>query len=271
MPPVPAFRYHPKTIVARLRMAGAFESIAYGHPIPMNTDAAKQKLIDGCLVLDAAGQGDLTRGHLSVRVPENPSLFFMKPHSYGFDEITMENIVVCNLDGEKISGEGPRHSEVFIHSEIFKARPDVSSVVHAHPDNAVALSATGHPVRPISQPGVAFADGVPYYTDTIDLIRSREMGAGVARALGRCKAVMLRNHGVAVVGASVEESVILAIMLENACRIQLLAEAAGGIGEVFAAEHIERLHQNITRPQQYAINFEYLRRKAYRARASTPE
>lgn len=235
--------------------------------IPMSSDAAKQKLIDGCLVLDAEGQGDLTRGHLSVRVPGNPSLFFMKPHGYGFDEITLGNIVVCNLDGEKIQGGGPRHSEVFIHSEIFKARPEVGSVVHTHPDNAVALGATGHPVRPISQPGVAFSDGVPYYTETIDLIRSREMGAGVARALGRCKAVMLRNHGVAVVGASVEESVILAIMLENACRIQLIAEAAGGIGEVFALEHVERLHKNITRPEQYAINFDYLRRKAHRAGA----
>lgn len=230
----------------------------------MSIEEAKQKVIDGGLILDFEGQGDLTRGHLSVRVPGDANLFFMKPHSFGFDEITMENIVICNLDGEKVGGGGRRHSEVFVHSEIYKARPDVMSVIHSHPVNAVALSATGRPVLPISQPGSAFGDGVPYYTDTIDLIRDKDMGAGVARALGACKAVLMRNHGVAVVGKSVDEAVILAIMLDSACEIQLLAEAAGGIGEMFDKEYIDRLQYNITRDEQYTINFDYLKRKAYR-------
>jgi ribulose-5-phosphate 4-epimerase/fuculose-1-phosphate aldolase len=234
----------------------------------MNADEAKQKLIDAGRILEASGQGDLTRGHVSVRVPGDASQFYMKPHSYGFDEITMENIVVCNLEGEKVGGGGRRHSEVFIHSEIYKARPDVTSVIHAHPTYAVALSATGKRLRPISQPGVAFKDGVPYFTETIDLIRTRDMGAGVARALGSCKATLLRNHGVAVVGATVEEATILTIMLDNACHIQLQCEAAGGVGEEFSAEHIERLHYNVTRPEQYTINFEYLRRKALRSAAA---
>lgn len=231
----------------------------------MTLDEAKQKLIDAGLILEAEEQGDLTRGHISVRVPGDPSLFFMKPHSYGFDEITMENIVICNLEGEKVGGGGRRHSEVFIHSEIFRARPDVNSVIHSHPTHAVALSATGKSMQPISQPSVAFSDGLPYYNDTINLIRTREMGAGVARALGPCKAVLMRNHGVALVGATVEESTILAIMLDNACKIQLLAEAAGGIGEMFPSDYIKELHDAITRPEQYTINFEFLRRKVLRS------
>ena len=231
----------------------------------MSADELKQKLIDAGCILEAEGQGDLTRGHVSVRVPGDPSHFFMKPHSFGFDEITLENLVICNLEGEKVAGGGRKHSEVYIHSEIFKQRPDVNSVIHTHPTYAVALSATGRALQSISQPSVAFSDGLPYYNDTIDLIRSKEMGAGVARALGSCKAVLMRNHGVAVVGATLEESTILAIMLDNACHIQLLAQAAGGIGEVFAADYIRRLHDNITRPEQYTINFEYLRRKVRRA------
>jgi L-fuculose-phosphate aldolase len=238
--------------------------------IAMSEQEARQKLIDGGLILEMAGQGDLTRGHISVRVPGRPDLFFMKPHSFGFDEITMENIVICNLDGEKVGGGGRRHSEVFIHSEIFKARPEINSVIHSHPDHAVALSATGRPLLPISQPGAAFADGVPYYTDTIELIRSKEMGEGVARALGTHKAVMLRNHGVALAGRTIEETVILAIMLDNACRIQLLAEAAGGLGDRFADDNVGRLHETLVRAEQYVINFEYLRRKAYRSAGRTP-
>jgi L-fuculose-phosphate aldolase len=226
---------------------------------------AREKLIAAGLILDAANQGDLTRGHVSLRVPGDPTHFLMKPHSRGLDEITLENIVVCNLAGEKVGGGGRRHSEVFIHSEIYKARPEVMSVIHTHPTHAVALSATGRPVLPISQPGVAFADGVPYFTETIDLIRTQDMGLGVARALGPHKAVLLRNHGVAVVGACIEEATVLALLLEEACQIQLLAQASGGVGEVFAPDSIQRLHHNITRPEQYTINFDYLRRRAERA------
>ena len=234
----------------------------------MTGDQAKQKLIAAGAILEAQGQGDLTRGHVSIRVPGDPTHFYMKPHSFGFDEITIENMVICNLEGDKVAGGGRKHSEVYIHSEIFKKRPDVMSVIHTHPTHAVAFSATGRTLLPISQPSVAFSDGLPYFTETIDLIRSKEMGAGVARALGSCKAVLMRNHGVAVVGACVEESTILAILLENACQIQLLAEAAGGVGELFEAGHIQRLHENITRPEQYTINFEYLRRRVQRGLGS---
>jgi L-fuculose-phosphate aldolase len=68
----------------------------------MDANTIKQKLIDSGLILDAQGQGDLTRGHISIRMPGDPTHFFMKPHSYGFDEITLDNIVICNLAGEKV-------------------------------------------------------------------------------------------------------------------------------------------------------------------------
>jgi L-fuculose-phosphate aldolase len=230
---------------------------------------ARLKLIDAGSILDAADQGDLTRGHVSVRVPGDALHFYMKPHSQGLDEITPENIVICNLAGDKVGGGGRRHSEVFIHSEIYKRRPGVMSVIHTHPTHAVALSATGRPLLPISQPAVAFCNGsdagVPYFTDTIDLIRTPEMGAGVAQALGSAAAVFLRNHGVAVVGCSLEESTVLALLLEEACRIQLLAQSGGGVGPSFDPESIARLHHNITRPEQFSINFEYLRRRVRRA------
>jgi L-ribulose-5-phosphate 4-epimerase len=227
---------------------------------------AKQDLIDAGLILEAEGLGDLTRGHVSIRMPGNPSLFIMKPHSYGFDEITMDNIVTCDMEGNKIGTGGRRHSEVFIHTEIYKARPDVNSIIHVHPTHAVALSATGRQLRPISQPASCFLDGLPYFTETIELIRTKEMGVGVAKALGPHKAVLMRNHGVAVVGNMVEESVILTILLENACQIQLLAEASGGVGEEFSESNVGKLHETIIKPEQYTVNFEFLRRKVRRAK-----
>lgn len=230
----------------------------------MTRDEAKQKLIDGCLILEAEGHHDMTRGHLSVRVPDDPKHFYMKPHSHGFDEVTMENIVTCDLEGKKVAGGGPRHSEVFIHSEIFKLRPDVNAVIHSHPDYSVAVSATGRPLRMLSQPSALFNKGVGYFTETIDLIRRPDQGHGVAKALGPYRACLMKNHGVAVVGSSIEDAVITAIMLENACRIQILAESAGNLAPEFPPEDIQLLADKLGGFEQMRINFDYLLRKLKR-------
>ena len=134
------------------------------------------------------------------------SQFFMKPHSVGLDEITMENILAMDLEGNVVAGTSRRHSEVYIHSEIYKVRPDVHCVIHTHPLYFVALSATGRPMRCYSQPSALFYEELGVYTDTINLIpQSDAMGAGVAKALGPHRAVLLKNHGVVVVGASIAE------------------------------------------------------------------
>jgi L-fuculose-phosphate aldolase len=226
--------------------------------------AIKQDLIAAGKVLVAEGQDDFTRGHISFRLPDNPKLFFMKAHSIGLDEITMENILTIDLDGYVVSGTARRHSEVFIHSEILKARPDVNCVIHTHPTYSTALSATGGTLKCYSQPGALFYEALGIYTDTINLIRTTEMGAGVARALGRGRGVLLKNHGVVVTGATIAETVIGAIMLENGAMVQLLAEAAGVVAPEFPRADIEKLKAIITQPEQFQINFDYLARRVKR-------
>src|SRR5580693_7213832 len=125
--------------------------------------AIKQQLIIAGKVLVAEGQDDFTRGHISARVPGNPGLFFMKAHSIGLDEITMQNILTIDLDGNVVAGTARRHSEVYIHSEIFKARSDVNCVIHTHPTYSVALSATGRPLKCYSQPGALFYESLGAY------------------------------------------------------------------------------------------------------------
>src|SRR5665213_2047664 len=109
----------------------------------MTHDDIKQTMIEAGKVLVAEGQDDFTRGHISMRLPDNPKLFFMKAHSIGLDEITMDNILTIDLEGNVVAGTAKRHSEVYIHSEIFKVRPDVNCVLHTHPPYSVALSSTG--------------------------------------------------------------------------------------------------------------------------------
>ncbi len=226
--------------------------------------AIKQDLIVAGKVLVGEGQDDFTRGHISFRLPDDPKLFFMKAHSIGLDEITMQNILTIDLDGDVVAGKARRHSEVFIHSEIFKARADVNCVIHTHPTYSTALSATGRSLKCYSQPGALFYEALGIYTDTINLIRTAEMGTGVARALGRGRGVLLKNHGVVVTGATIAETVIGAIMLENGAMVQLLAEAAGEVAPEFPRADIEKLKAIITQPEQFQINFDYLARRVKR-------
>jgi ribulose-5-phosphate 4-epimerase/fuculose-1-phosphate aldolase len=226
--------------------------------------AIKQQLIDAGKVLVAEGQDDFTRGHISFRLPDDPSRFFMKAHSVGLDEITPQNILTIDLEGNVVAGSARRHSEVYIHSEILKVRPDLNCVIHTHPTYSIALSATGRPLRCYSQPGALFYEALGTYSDTINLIRTQAMGAGVARALGRGSAVLLKNHGVVVAGATIEEAVIRTIMLENGAMVQLLAEAAGDPAPEFSPADIERLKADISQPEQFKINFHYLVRRIRR-------
>ena len=115
----------------------------------------KEKMIWAGKVLVNEGQDDFTRGHISVRLPDNPSLFFMKCHSVGLDEITAENILTIDLEGKVVAGTSRRHSEVYIHSEIFKVRPDVHCILHTHPLYSIVWSGGGRPLKAISQPARA--------------------------------------------------------------------------------------------------------------------
>ncbi len=224
----------------------------------------KEKLIWAGKVLVDEGQDDFTRGHISCRLPDDHALFFMKPHSVGLDEITVENILTVDLDGKVVAGTARRHSEVYIHSEIYKARPDVQCVLHTHPPYSVALSASANPLLAYSQPGALFHNAVGLYEDTIYLIRSEDMGTGVARALGPNLAVLLKNHGAVTAGRTIAETVVGMIMLENAAMIQMIAQAAGETRPLFPLADIEKLKEAIGRLDQFDVNFDYLVRRARR-------
>lgn len=226
------------------------------------TADARRTLIEAGAILAHQGQGDMTRGHVSIRVPGDPGHFFMKPHSVGLDEITEASILTIGLDGAVVAGTARRHSEVFIHSEIYRARPDVNAVIHTHPTHTVAFSATGHALRPLCQGGALFAGCLPSFAATMDLIRSPETGREVAEALGPHQAVLMRSHGLAMTGRTLEEAVIGCVMLEEAARVQLLAEAAGLDAPDFPPDDVARLRRNLMNQDQYAINFAYLARKA---------
>ena len=221
----------------------------------------EDKLIIAGKILVAEGLDDYVRGHLTVRAPADPNRILMKPQTIGMEEITRDNITVVDIEGAKISGPLPRHGEVFIHTEIMRARPEIHSVVHVHPQHAIAFSSLGKPLLPISQEGAIFCDGLPVFDEKTDLILTQNDGKAVARKLGNHRALILRNHGIVTCGETVEEAVVVALALEQACKIQLLAEAGGGPRLVGNPEDNKRIKGINLKPNGILNTFNYLARK----------
>jgi L-fuculose-phosphate aldolase len=178
-------------------------------------------------ILGLEDLGDFVLGHVSLRDPDGRGVW-MKASGWSFEEITPDRVVLVGWDGMVISGDGRRHLEYPIHTELMRVRPDVQSVVHVHAPHAVAFAALEQPLRPISHEGTLFVPpDLARFTKTGDLIVTRELGEALAAAVGMRNAALLVHHGIVTAGPDVQTAVVLAILLERACRKQLLAMAAG--------------------------------------------
>jgi L-ribulose-5-phosphate 4-epimerase len=180
-------------------------------------------------VLAMAGHGDLVWGHASARDPQVENAVWIKASGWGLEEVTPARVQLVNGTGEVLRGEGPRHSEYPIHTEVMAARPDVGGVVHTHSPHVVALAAAGQPLLPVSHAANYFAPfGVPRFDDTADLILTPELGKKVAVRLGEASAVFLVNHGMVTVGPDLQTATVAAVLLEQAAKQQMLTQAFGG-------------------------------------------
>jgi L-ribulose-5-phosphate 4-epimerase len=221
------------------------------------TEALRKKLTNAGRVLSSQDQGDFVAGHVTVRLPDDPHRFLMKPATIGLDEMTVDNIITVDLDGQRVGGAMPRHNEVYIHSEVLRARSDIKAVVHTHAPHAVAFSSLGRELVAVNNEAGYFVKRVPIFAETTDLIVTPERGQMVARCLGQFQALILRNHGIVTAGASIEEAVWVALKLERACRVQLMAEWAGGPKLVAEGKDLENKTARGTRPDLYTNVFNY--------------
>ena len=191
-------------------------------------DELRELVALGCRILGANGHDDYVWGHVSARDPEGRGVW-MKASTFGFDEITAEQVILVGFDGEVLIGDCPRHVEWPIHTELLRARPDAGSVVHSHPPYSIAIAASGQPVRALSHAGTLFVPpDVPRFTQTAELIVTPQMGIDVAATLGDQNAMFLVNHGIVTAGRGVRDAVIRAVLLEKAAHQQMLTHCFGG-------------------------------------------
>lgn len=178
----------------------------------------RDQVAQACRIIASEGYADLTLGHVSAR--DTDGSIWIKRKGVALDEVEPEDVVSIH------DTDAVLHLETVLHEGVYRARAETGAVIHGHPPYATALGATDAELVPLTHDGILFADGVGRY-DSPDLIVEQEQGDAVAAALGDRRAVLLRNHGVLVVGKDVPWAVLTAATLERAARLQSIAAAFG--------------------------------------------
>jgi HCOMODA/2-hydroxy-3-carboxy-muconic semialdehyde decarboxylase len=187
-------------------------------------------------------------GHISARDPRDPNRFLLsRARAPGMVEAA--DIQTFDMDANVVGKDNrPVYSERFIHSEIYRARPDVNSVVHTHSPTVVPFSVTSEPMRPIR--ASFFYPEVPVF-DTRDtagwtdlLISNPALGKALAAKLGNNSVVLLRGHGNAVVAPTVRLVVYRAFYTEANAKLLLQAKLIGGPINYMAPEEAALMEAN---------------------------
>jgi len=175
-------------------------------------------------------------GHISVRDPDQADRFHLA-RSVAPAVVRREDIIEHGADGEPIDPQGRRpYLERFIHSEIYRVRPDVQAIVHSHSPSIVPYTVTGAALRPLYHMSGFLGLGVPTFEirdaggpNTDMLIRTPALGRALAMTLGNAGYALMRGHGSVAVGVSIRQVVYRAIYAEINAKLQSEAARLGDI------------------------------------------
>jgi len=173
-------------------------------------------------------------GHISVRHPENPNHILIS-RSYPAPLVTATDIVEVDLDGNAVDPNAPGlFQETYIHTEIYKLRPDVNAIVHSHSPTVITFGISSVPLRAIHSLSAFILQGVPIWDyrrlgiEGGTLVDDASRGRDLAETLGDKPAALMRNHGATIIGSSLPMAVGRSIYMEQAAQMQLQAMLLGG-------------------------------------------
>jgi ribulose-5-phosphate 4-epimerase/fuculose-1-phosphate aldolase len=220
-----------RTLIASIPVA-----IFASREVFSQTTAPSRALIDDLVIANhiLSNEGIVDGyGHVSVRHDSNPNRFLLA-RSMAPALVKPEDIYEYDLDGNPVAGNIPSYQERFIHSEIYRARPDVKSVVHTHSPSVVPFSISKVPLRPVYHMANFVGEGVPVFEirsvvrESNMLVNDAARGRALAATLGNKPAALLRGHGAAVVGPTLLIAVARAVYLDVNARLQEQAMLLGG-------------------------------------------
>jgi HCOMODA/2-hydroxy-3-carboxy-muconic semialdehyde decarboxylase len=223
--------------LAAVAWVGTPQSAAGSQESRSGTGGASLQLIDDLVVGNRilAHEGILDGlGHISVRHDQRPDRFLLS-RDLAPALVTAADLVEYDLDGNAVNPQSPRgYQERFIHAAIYKARPDVRSVVHAHTPSVLTFAISSMPLRPVYHMASFLVPGVPTYEirkvagHSGMLVNDMRTGTALAQTLGDKAVALMRGHGYVAVGPDIPEAVSRSIFLDVNARVQLQAIALGG-------------------------------------------
>jgi len=211
-----------------------------------------------CRILAMTGQeaGAGLAGQISAR-SERPGAYWTLRFGLGFDEATPSDFIEVDQDLNTLSGTGMANPATRFHLWVYRARPDVQSIIHTHSPWASALAAARQPLV-ISQ-----MDMTPLHEDCAFLSEwpgvpiADQEGVIISEALGSKRAIVLAHHGYLTAGHTIEEASYLAVYLERAARMQLRAQAAFGVLTPVDDALAREAHDYLLKPSIVNATFNY--------------
>ncbi|HET8588619.1 MAG TPA: class II aldolase/adducin family protein [Nakamurella sp.] len=185
------------------------------------------RLLVHCQILDYSG-------HLSARLPGTDTIL-VQPRDASRAALTADDLLVVDLQGAVISGDGPPPSETAIHTAVYRARPDVTFVCHGHPTLSTTFTMVDQPLLPMRHFAYKFPEGLAVHPDPTHIV-TPEQGDALARTLGSAGACLLRSHGTLVVSTTVQELFMDCLDIEENARTLLMAMQLGKILPLTADE-----------------------------------
>jgi Ribulose-5-phosphate 4-epimerase and related epimerases and aldolases len=181
-----------------------------------------------------------TSGNISGRDLQT-GLVVIKPSGILYEDLTPENMVVVDLDGNVVEGDHKPSSDTIAHVYVYRHRSDVNGVVHTHSTFATAWAAVGKPIPPVL---TAICDefGGPIPVGAYAKIGGDDIGQEIIRSIGSSLAILLKNHGVFTIGKTPEAAVKAAVMVEDVARTVYYALQLGQPEEI-PADEVARAHR----------------------------
>ncbi|WP_119462064.1 aldolase [Rhodospirillaceae bacterium SYSU D60014] len=223
----------------------------------------REKLALACRMMAREGHESGLAGQITARADDPDTLWTLR-FGLGFDEATPDSFVRVGDDLAVFEGDGMANPATRFHLWVYRARPDVNCIIHTHPPYISALSMVGKELA------VAHMDATPMFEDCAFLAEwpgvpiADDEGVLISEALGQRRAILLAHHGHLVACASIEESAVMAILMERAARMQIRAAAIGPV-KTIRPERAREAHDYLLKPGIVRGTFHYFGRQVLRA------
>ncbi|MBB1507774.1 aldolase [Pseudoalteromonas sp. SG41-1] len=220
----------------------------------------REKLALTCRILFDKGHDSGLAGQITSRT-DAKNTFLTQQFGLGFDEVSANNLIEVDQDLEPLNGEGMANPANRFHTWIYNEHPQVNCIIHTHPTHIAALSMLEVPLIISQMDTCGLYNDCSFVANWPGVPVGNEEGMLISQALGDNRAVFLAHHGQLVIGKTIEEACNLAILIERAAKLQLLAMAAGEI-KPLPHDLAQEAHDWVSTDKRNKINFAYYARQA---------